>query len=99
LFFGETEITPGIKISKIGERKRTSFEAADDSYFQYEGTIQFEEIKYCLFSSTWKDTPGEFIYRYAFAMEETTTPTFFFKSNKNSRSGCDIDCRKVTLKQ
>lgn len=99
LFFGDTEIKPGTKIQKIGDKKRTSFEASDDSYFKYDGTIKLDDVKYCLFASTWKDNPGEFIYRYAFAMADTNRPTFLYHQSKKGNSGCDIDSRKVTLKQ
>ena len=98
LYFGETKIIPGTKISKIGEKKRTSFEAAADSFFQYDGTIKLGKIKYCLFSSTWEDIPEEPVYRYAFAMEETNKPVFLYLQSKNGNSGFDIDSRKVTLK-
>jgi hypothetical protein len=99
LFFGETEIIPGTKIKKIGEKKRTSFEASEDSFFKYEGTLIIREVKHCVFASTWKDNPGEFIYRFIFAMDDTNKPNFLFLSNKTKQSGADIDCTKVTLIQ
>lgn len=98
LFFGETKIVPGTKIKKIGEKKRNSFEAQDDSFFKYEGTLIIDEVKHCVFASTWKDNPGEFIYRFVLAMmDDTTSPSFLFISNKTKQSGADIDCTKVTL--
>lgn len=97
LYFGDTKITPGTRIAKIGEKKRTSFVMQDDSYLQYEGTLKLHGVKYCIFSSTWKDEPNEPIYRFAFAMPETSKPEFLFLSNKTGQSGCDIDCKKVTL--
>ena len=99
LFFGETQIYPGIRISKIGEKKRTSFVMEDDSYLEYEGTIFFESIRYCVFSSTWEDDLSEgVIYRFAFAMtEKTQRPAFLQQFNKTGQSSHDIDCTKVSL--
>jgi len=99
LFFGDTKIIPGTKIKKIGDKKRNSFEAQEGSFFKYEGTVIVKEVKHCVFSSTWKDNPGEFIYRFVFAMSETDRPEFLFQSNKTNQSGADIDCTKVTLIQ
>lgn len=100
LFFGGTKIVPGTKIKKIGDKKRSSFEASEGSFFKYEGTLIIDEVKHCVFSSTWEDNPGEFIYRFVFAMsEDTDKPKFLFQSNKTKQSGADIDCTSVTLIQ
>src|SRR5690606_35918077 len=96
LYFGETKIVPGTKIKKIGVRKRTSFEMMEGSYLQYEGTINIDNVKHCVFSSTWDDNPEEPIYRYVFAMANTRHPEFLYLQNKTGHSGCDIDCRIVT---
>lgn len=95
LYFGHAEIKPGQKIKKIGKKIRSSFESR--TFIKYEGTIHLENIKYCLFSSTWKDKKNEPIYRYAFAMSEGNKPTFLYVSNKTGQNGKDIDCTIVEL--
>ncbi len=97
LYFGSTKITPGTKISKIGNKKRTSFEIKDDSFLQYEGTLKIRDVKHVIFSSSWEDELNTPIYRFAFAIANTTRPKFMYLTSKSMQSGADIDCSYVEL--
>lgn len=97
LYFGETKITPGTKIKKIGVKKRASFEIKEGSFLQYEGTLKIKDVKHVIFSSSWKDEPNSVIFRFAFAIANTTKPTFMYLTTKNMMSGADLDCTYVEL--
>lgn len=99
LKFGTTTIHPGTKITKIGERKRTSFEMEDGVYLEYEGTMKIKDSKFCIFnSSVIEDSEGEPVYRYVFAMPDCTKePTFLLIFNKTFQCSRDVDCKIVTL--
>jgi len=97
LYFGQTKITPGIKIRKIGIKKRTSFEVNEDSFLKYEGTLKIRDVKHIIFSSNWKDEPNAPLFRYAFAIANTTKPKFMYLTSKSMQSGADIDCKHVEL--
>jgi hypothetical protein len=99
LTFGTTVISPGTKISKIGEKKRTSFEMEDGNYLEYEGTLLVDGSRFCVFnSSAIDDIKKEPIYRYVFAMDERTkAPTFLLLFNKTFQCSRDVDCRIITL--
>ncbi len=97
LYFGETKITPGTKISKIGIKRRTSFSIKEDSFLQYEGTLKIRDVKHVIFSSSWPDDENSVIFRYAFAIANTNKPTFMYLTTKSMMGGADIDCTHVEL--
>ena len=98
IYFGKTLIYPGIKIKKIGEKNRSSFEMNNGHFLEYQGLIKVQSIEYCVFKPKNADEiKDENEYRYVFAITSFPKPEKLLISNSKGNGFCDIDCSTVEL--